>query len=131
MVYLYMDEHESTCILLLVCIQIANWTDGSDTINQVSPIRWCAQQEFIQLRLCQVDNTLRCNKKILPPRVPQPSPYQFDYGQYHFDVVTAEVHLMLNIFCNRQAHACTSIFNSWNHLFTEQEMGIMKDFVLT
>ena len=31
---------------------------------------------------------MRCNKKILPPRAPPTSTYQFDYSRYIFDVVT-------------------------------------------
>ena len=81
------------CVYTLVpyhILQIATWTDGSVGINQVSYIRWCSQQDFIKLHLCQGSSILKCNKKILPPRAPSTSPYQFDYSQYTFDVITVE-----------------------------------------
>ena len=71
--------------------QIADWKGRSDRINPVSSFRWCAQQEFIQLRSCQVDNTVRCSKKLPPPKAPPSSPYRFDYSRYDFDIVTVEV----------------------------------------
>ena len=74
------------CSILL--LQIAKWTDESTKIDQVSSIRWCSQQEFIKLPLCQGGSILKCNKKAPPPRAPLTSAYQFDYSRYNFDVVT-------------------------------------------
>ena len=72
---------------------------------------------------------MRCNKKLSPPRAPASSPYQFDYSRYDFDVVTTEVAIHYDI-SNRQSHMLF-LFNSWNHLFIEQQKGIIEDFVLT
>ena len=62
---------------------------GNETLQAVSPIRWCSQQEFISVQLCQGTVRNGCvATKSLPPRAPESSHFRYDYSNYHFDVVT-------------------------------------------
>ena len=76
--------------------QIATWTEESDEFNQVSFIRWCSQQELINLPLCHQGNSFRCNIKSPPPRAPPGSNYQYDYSSYIFDIVTLQVSALVD-----------------------------------
>jgi len=76
----------------VIILQVATWMEGNETIQAISPIRWCSQQDTISIKLCQgVSNTGCSTTKKLPPRALINSPYQYDYSNYNFDVVTIEV----------------------------------------
>ena len=86
------------CNLLAMSLtlkQIANWTEESDKLEQISFIRWCSQQELSSLPLCHKGNSFRCNIKSPPLKAPDDSNYQYDYSRYSFDVVTLEVALAI------------------------------------
>ena len=77
------------CVCVFVLLkQIATWTEDSSELNQISFIHWCSQLELSNLPLCYDGTSFRCNIKNPPPRAPQGSKYQYDYGQYTFDIVT-------------------------------------------
>jgi len=73
-------------------LKVATWVEGNETLQTISPIQWCSQQEASIIHLCQGAAGIGCGvTKKLPPRAPPNSRYQYDYSNYNFDIVTIEV----------------------------------------
>ena len=81
-----------TCTIPKSYLKVATWVEGNETLQTISSIRWCSQQEASVIHLCQGAGDIGCGvTKKPPPRAAPNSRYQYDYSNYNFDIVTIEV----------------------------------------